>query len=116
MFRSFRSQTCALCIALAAPATFTACGKGADTAETSWDNLRRESSKSEDHEEVASWLVAELLRPGGSPTQTKKARKRLDEIGAEGVLPSLARGLDSFGHGKSKEAAEEFFAALISAQ
>lgn len=114
--RSLRSLTCALCFALAAPATFTGCAKSAETAQQSWNELRSEAPKSENHEHVASWLVAELLRPGGSPDQTKKARKRLQEIDATGVLPSLAQGLDSLGHGKSTQAAEEFFAALYAAR
>jgi tetratricopeptide (TPR) repeat protein len=115
MLRSFRSLTCAFCFSLAAPLV-VGCSKGAESAEVSWDDLRQDAQKSESHEEVASWLVAELLRPGGSVEQSTKARKRLDEIGAQGVLPSLARGLDSLGHGQSKRAAEEFFDALFAAK
>lgn len=116
MFRSFRSFTCALCLFLAAPAIVTGCGKGAQTAQTSWDDFRTKASKSDDRDQVATWLAAELIRPGGSPSHAKKARKRLDTIGAQGVLPSLTRGLDSLAHGKSKDAAEEFFAALVAAR
>lgn len=116
MFRRFPSLTCALCFFLAAPAAVTGCTKSPATAQTRWDDLRAQGRKSDDHEDVASWLASELLRPGGSPAQAKKARKRLAEIDAEGVLPSLARGLDSLGHGESKEAAEEFFEALFAAR
>ncbi len=115
MFRSFRTLTCVLCFSLAVPLV-TACGKSAESAEASWDDLRKHGAKSDKEDLVANWLVAELLRPGGSPSQAKKARAHLDEIEAEGVVAALGRGLDSLAHGKSKRAGEEFFSALMAAR
>lgn len=112
MLRRFRSLTCVFCLSLVVPAVM-GCGKGPDTAETSWEDLRKHGPRSEKEDPVASWLVAELLRPGGSPEQAKKARAHLDEIDARGVVASLGRGLDSLAHGRSKRASEEFFSALM---
>jgi hypothetical protein len=89
------------------------CSAQPKAAEASWSQVRKRAQKSDKHDQVAEWLIAELLRPGGAPDQAKKARAHLDEIKAEGVLPELARGLDSLGHGQSRQSAEEFFSTLM---
>src|SRR5690606_6853298 len=101
---------------VAAAFSLNACKSNASSPESSWSELRKRGSKSDKDDQVAEWLVAELLRPGGTPEQAIKARARLDAIKADGVLADLARGLDSLAHGQSKRATEEFFSALVEAQ
>lgn len=96
--------------------TLSSCSSEAKSPEESWSELRKQAQKSDEHDLVAEWLLAEMLRPGGSPEKARKARAHLDEIEASGVQASLARGMDDLAHGKSRAAVEEFFAALLAAR
>lgn len=86
----------------------------APTAEQAWAKLR-DAKESNDADKVSTWLLAEMLRPGGKPAGVVQARKRLDQLGTKGVIASLARGIDDEAHGRVKAAAEHFFDALIQA-
>ncbi len=99
-----------------ASASLSGCKKGAESPQESFQDLRTDAASSQDSDEVATWLFAELLRPGGKPESAKKARKHLDSLEEQGVLSHLARGLDDAEHGRSKKAAEEYFAALLAAR
>ncbi|HXS16278.1 MAG TPA: hypothetical protein VN764_03765, partial [Polyangiaceae bacterium] len=90
-------------------------GAKAPSAEQAWSKLR-EAEKSNDPAAVSTWLLAEMLRPGGKPAAVVTARKRLDKLGAKNVIASLARGIDDEAHGRVKAAAEHFFDALIQAR
>lgn len=92
------------------------CAHKAKSPAADFQDLRRHAKKSDQADDVANWLLAETLRPGGTPSGAKDARKRLDSIKATGVLASLARGMDDLEHGSSKKAAEEFFGALVQAR
>lgn len=83
--------------------------------DQAWAKLR-DAKKSDDPELVTTWFLAEMLRPGGDPTSAGKARRRLDELNAHGVIPALARGIDDEAHGRIKSAVEHFFDALALAK
>jgi hypothetical protein len=115
LLRRFRSLL--VCAALAfASLTLSACSSQPATAEESWSQLRKQAAKSDEHDLVAEWLLAEMLRPGGNHEKAKKARAHLDDIEAVGIRAHLARALDDLAHGKSRAAVEDFFAALVAAR
>jgi len=89
-----------------------ACGKPAETAKPNLTELRRSAASSKDADASADWLLAELLRPGGSAEQAKRARKHLDELDRHTMTSELARGMDDFMHGRIRAAGDEFFGAL----
>jgi cellulose synthase operon protein C len=79
----------------------TACGSGKhDAAHPTVSERRDDGRSSSDGEVVADWLLAELISPGGKPKEAIAARKRLDDLGAKGLLAQLARGLDDSLHGR----------------
>ncbi len=92
------------------------CSSQPKTPQDAWSVRREEARQSEDPAEVADWLLAELLEPGGSAAQAKAARKRLDEIGADIMTAHLGRGLYDVSHGYIKRAADEFFLAILAAR
>ncbi|MBI4951432.1 MAG: hypothetical protein HY908_05330 [Myxococcales bacterium] len=69
---------------------------------------------SEDAEVVGSWLVAELVAPGGDAKRARLARLRLDELGpaAGGDRACLARALDDEAHGRLAAALDGYVALL----
>src|SRR6478736_7456603 len=81
-----------------------ACGKPAETAKPNLTELRRSAASSKDADASADWLLAELLRPGGSAEQAKRARKHLDELDGHTMTSELARGMDDFMHGRIRAA------------
>jgi len=91
----------------------SACAKPAESPRSSMDEVRRSAAASKDPATSADWLLAELLRPGGSPEQAKRARSHLDELDARTMTSELARGMDDFMHGRIRAASEEFFSALV---
>lgn len=96
--------------------TTSACGKPATSPTASLTELRRSAAASDDAEESANWLLAELLRPGGDAEQAKRARRHLDKVEGRTMTSELARGMDDFLHGRIRAASEEFFAALLLAR
>jgi tetratricopeptide (TPR) repeat protein len=114
--KHFRKLTAlSLALTLSAPLV-SGCSKSPRSPEAGFAELREDASSSKNPDEVADWLLAETLRPGGTPDQAIKARQQLDAIEAEGVLANLARGIDDFNHGRAIQAAEGFFAALTQAR
>lgn len=77
---------------------------------------RERGPLSTDGEQVGRWLLAELLSPGGTSEGVAKARARLDNLKADGMLASLGRGLDDFSHGKVEASARAFFKTLQEAK
>jgi tetratricopeptide (TPR) repeat protein len=77
---------------------------------------RERGPASGDGEVVGRWLLAELLAPGGSPDSARRARARLDELKAAGMLASLARAIDDFSHGKLEASGRSFLLALQQAK
>lgn len=75
---------------------------------------RNAAESSTDGEVVGRWLLAELLAPGGEPTQATAARAALDAISprATGLYASIARGVDDESHGRLGPAAREFLDAV----
>ncbi|MCA9622165.1 MAG: hypothetical protein KC731_24245 [Myxococcales bacterium] len=77
------------------------------------ERARRAAEGSSDGDAVGHWLLLELVAPKGEPTKVEAARQRLAELSEEqGVLASLARGIDADTHGRFAEAAPAYLAAL----
>jgi cellulose synthase operon protein C len=85
-------------------------------AETPLAHLRRLGPTASDSEEVARWLGAELVSPGGNPAEAKRARARLDQLGSRGMLPSLVRAMDDELHGRLDSAPGFFLRAAEAAR
>src|SRR3954466_12539048 len=54
--------------------------------------LRNEGAKLTDPEQAGTWLLREMLSPGGDAASALRARARLDALGAGGMNAALARG------------------------
>jgi hypothetical protein len=102
----------ALALALAAPA----CASREATPQPKVAELRKTSAASKDGEVVARWLLGELVSPGGDSRQAATARKRLDELGARGLLAGLARGLDDSVHGRLSQVSASYLATVEAAR
>ncbi len=103
-----------LSAALVLPA-LSGCGRDANAAKDGVTVLRDRGADSTSDAEVADWLLAELLSPGGKADQAKKARARLDKLGAKSMQAELGRGLDDAAHGRPDLAADDYMRALIAA-
>ena len=94
----------------------TACASGQRATEPKVADLRRSAAASTDGEQVARWLLGELLSPGGDARQAVSARKRLDDLGARGLLASLARGFDDSVHGRLTNVSASYLTAIEAAR
>ena len=65
---------------------------------------------------MGRWLLAELISPGGTAEGAARARKRLDDLGAKGMLASLGRGVDDASHGRLRTAGAAYLAAAQAAR
>ncbi len=93
------------------------CGGGLQTKPlTPTEQVRREGPASSDPEVVGRWLLSELISVEADAKRADRARKRLAELGGDGMIASLARGLDAEAHGRPAEAARGYLAALRSAR
>lgn len=102
---------------LATALSVSACGgKQAESPREAWSQLRDDAASSEDADVVADWLLSELIKPGGSPKQAKKARKRLDSIKAKTMLAELGRATDDVGHGRIADAASAYLRTIGAAR
>lgn len=72
------------------------------------EDARRRALESRDPNLLASWMLTELLAPEGRPARVAEARKRMDDAGAEGMWPALARALHDAGHGRLDQAPAHF--------
>lgn len=97
-------------------ASLSGCGRGAQAPRDGVSELRDRARDSSDPAVVADWLLGELISPGGSAEQASKARARLDQLRAQGLLAHFARGLDDAAHGRPDHAADEFFRAVLAAR
>jgi cellulose synthase operon protein C len=102
----------ALGVALAA----WACASQKVQTEPKVADLRRSSAASADGEVVARWLLGELVSPGGDARQAAAARKRLDALGARGLLATLARGFDDSVHGRLSQVSASYLATVEAAR
>lgn len=109
-----RFVSCAALV-LACYATTTGCSTQ-KTTEDAWTELRKDGPHSRREDRVAQWLLAEMLRPGGSANEAKKARERLDALESTGVLSDLSKAIYDGGHGKSESALRHFLSALQKAR
>ncbi|HVJ14111.1 MAG TPA: DUF3857 domain-containing protein [Polyangiaceae bacterium] len=94
----------------------TACSSGKPAEFPSVEERRQDGRSSRDGEVVAEWLLGELIAPGGKPKEALAARKRLDELGAKGLLAHLARGLDDSQHGRLKHVSDHYLRAVEAAR
>lgn len=103
---------------VAAVTLATACGGANLEVKDPLVRARRAAESSKDGEVVGRWLLAELLAPGGEPTQATSARAALDALNprATGVYASIARGVDDESHGRLGAAAGEFLDAIAATQ
>jgi hypothetical protein len=85
------------------------------SADSATKELRDQARASSDSDLSARWLLAELLSLGGDSGQAGKARQHLDQIKAQGMRASLARGLDDVLHGRLKTAADQFLTVVQAA-
>jgi hypothetical protein len=69
-------------------------GQSARPARVPIADIRESARSSKDANEVANWLIAELVQPGGTAKGSREARARLDNVAARGLMPSLARAFD----------------------
>ncbi|MCS6900359.1 MAG: hypothetical protein RMJ98_13845 [Myxococcales bacterium] len=81
------------------------------TPRTPTAAARQLGPTSSDGEVVGRWLLAELLAPGGSAEGARRARARLDDLKADGMLASLGRGLDDFSRGRMAASSRAFLRA-----
>ncbi len=95
-----------------------ACGAGRDAPATSPSapEVREELADSKDPNELARWLLAELLSEGGDAKQAARARERLDAVGGGGMIASLARGLDDTLHGRLDRAPDHYLESVAAAR
>lgn len=78
--------------------------------------LREAAQDSRDPALLGRWLLSELIARGGSPEQAQRARTRLDQLKAHGLLADFARGVDDSAHGRLGAAATHYLAAVAAAQ
>jgi cellulose synthase operon protein C len=93
-----------------------ACATEQRVAQPKVAELRRSAPTSKDGEVVASWLLGELVSLGGDAHQAESARKRLDELGAQGLLANLARGFDDGQHGRLTKVSGALLAVVEAAR
>lgn len=94
----------------------TACASSQKQAEVPVSELRKDASGSRNPELVGRWLLGELVSPGGTAKEAARARTRLDEIQARGLIPNLARGLDDALHGKLATVSDSYLRVLQAAR
>ncbi|HEX7669075.1 MAG TPA: hypothetical protein VF395_05815, partial [Polyangiaceae bacterium] len=78
--------------------------------------LRNESAKLTDPEQAGTWLLREMLSPGGDAASALRARARLDALGTGEMNAALARGLDDALHGRLAAAAGHYLEAVRAAR
>jgi len=93
-----------------------ACSQQGKVARPAVADVRKSAETSKDGEVVARWLLAELVSPGGDAKQADRARKRLDSLGAHGLLADLARGFDDSVHGRLATVSDSYLSAVEAAR
>ncbi|HTQ03963.1 MAG TPA: hypothetical protein VMI54_08900 [Polyangiaceae bacterium] len=93
-----------------------ACATEQRVPEPKVAELRRSAPASADGELVGRWLLGELLSPDGDARRAASARKRLDELGAKGLLANLARGFDDSEHGRLSKVSASLLSVVEAAR
>lgn len=93
-----------------------ACASGQRGAQPKVAELRRSAPTAKDGELVARWLLGELVSPEGDAHRAASARKRLDELAANGLLASLARGFDDSEHGRLSKVSASLLSVVEAAR
>lgn len=91
-------------------------GTGTTAPRSALDTLREEAAESRDAELTARWLLGELVSPGGDAARAARARQKLDQLGGNGLMAHLARGIDDQLHGRLKSAPDHFMKATQAAR
>lgn len=112
MRQIWRAAVLGSCVAAQA----CAATNNAEPHNATLSEIRKSAETSSDASVVEAWLLEELLAPGGDAQRAKKARTRLDEVGARGMWAQLARGLDDSAHGRLKSAPDHFLEAVKAAR
>ena len=86
------------------------------TVDLSARRARDAGRGSSDPDEVARWLLDEMLAPGGTPKGADEARARLAKTKSGGMLASFAGAVHDETHGAPRRAAEGYVATLVAAQ
>ncbi len=84
--------------------------------EARLEQTRQQAQKSKNPRVLARWLLSELLSPGGSAEQARRARSALGEGPGGGMYAELARGLDDAVHGHLKTVADRYLRAIREAR
>ena len=91
-------------------------GRGAKSAQPALSSLRQQGQSTRDPEVAARWLLGELISPEGDAKTALEARKRLDQLGGQGMLAELARGIDDSTHGRLHSAPDHYLRAAQAAR
>jgi cellulose synthase operon protein C len=101
------------CLALA----LGACGAAKPSLnEGSIDAKRRTAQSSSDGEVVGTWLLSELVSPGGDRARADAARARLEDLRHDGMIASIARAIYDDIHGHTEKAAIGYVDAVRAAR
>ena len=92
------------------------CADRGKLASSPLEVLRRTASASSEVTLVERWFFAELLAPGGTPTNATKARDRLESLHDNSMRAQLGRGLDDALHGHFRTAPEHYLQAAKAAR
>jgi tetratricopeptide (TPR) repeat protein len=107
-------------VALTATMCVVGCAaRGATPKQPSLEDARSDGEGTADAEVAATWLVRELVSPGGDTARAKRARAKLTDLvksGKHGMVASLALGMDDAMHGRLAEAAEHYLETVRAAR
>jgi tetratricopeptide (TPR) repeat protein len=98
--------------AVAAAGVGTGCAHQKPAVAPPLSEVRDHGRSTGDPEVAASWLLGELMSPGGTADAAVKARARLDSLGAGGMVAALARALDDGLHGRLGDASVHYLEAV----
>jgi hypothetical protein len=94
-----------------------ACGSRlAEPKQPSLADAREAGSGATDADVAGTWLLRELVSPGGERARAKQARAKLDTLGQGGMMAALARGFDDAMHGRIAAAAEHYMETVKAAR
>ncbi|MFO0678235.1 MAG: tetratricopeptide repeat protein [Polyangiaceae bacterium] len=99
-------------------ASATGCGSvPTPSAKTSLARLRSQAGAGSDPELLGRWSLAEMIDPGGTGKEAKRARDLLAKTdpAKRGLLAHLAIGIDDQAHGRPKTSADGFMGAVRAA-
>ncbi len=92
----------------------TASKADSKSADNALNDLREDAQS--DDQLAATWLLSELLQPGGDALKAVQARQALDKSNRHGMFEDLARGLDDDLHGRLRTASDHYLRAAKAAR